>query len=162
MYVNSGQDRCLKCLDPETIKSLRRRCVRAVELRMNENAISGRIKNQLIVGSPLLAQDKLDFVAKKVETISISQKKFAKQCYKKECEDNGGLLDLPDKDVSEIFSEDVEASSEKYFDDKKVSKSDLARLIFKECCQNMRKTLGDPSKKKGYVIFHCYFVMLLC
>jgi len=161
MYVNSGQDRCLKCLDPETIKSLRRRCVRAVELRMNENAISGRIKNQLIVGSPLLAQDKLDFVAKKVETISISQKKLAKQCYKKECEDNGGLLDLPDKDVSEIFSEDVEASSEKYFDDKKVSKSDLARLIFKECCQNMRKTLGDPSKKKDYVILHCYFVMLL-
>ena len=63
-YVNSGQDRFLKCLDPETIKSLRRRCVRAVELRMNDNAISGRTKNQLIVGSPLLAQDKLEFVAK--------------------------------------------------------------------------------------------------
>ena len=66
----------------------------------------------------------------------------------KECENNGGLLDLPDKDVSELFSEDVEASSEKYFDDKKVSKSDLSRLIFKECCQNMRKTLGDQSKKR--------------
>ena len=68
MYVNSGQDRCMKCLDSEIIKSLRRRCVRAVELRMNDNAISGRIKNQLIVGSPLLAQDKLDFVAKKIES----------------------------------------------------------------------------------------------
>ena len=137
MCVNSGQDRCLKCLDPETIKSLRRRCVRAVELRMNENAISGRIKNQLIVGSPLLAQDKLDFVAKKIETISISQKKLAKQCYKNECDENGGLLVLPDKDVSEIFSEDVEALSDKYFDDKKVSKNDLSRLIFQKYCKNM-------------------------
>ena len=26
---------------------------------------------------------------------------------------------------------------------------DLSRLTFKECCQNMRKTLGDPSKQKG-------------
>ena len=62
-----------------------------------------------------MALDKLDFVAKKVETISISQRKLANECYKKECEDNGGLLDLPEKDVSEMFSEDVEASSEKSF-----------------------------------------------
>ena len=46
MYINSGQDRCMSCLDSDLIKSLRRRCVRAVELRMNDNAISGRIKNQ--------------------------------------------------------------------------------------------------------------------
>ena len=64
---------------------------------------------------------------------------MAKQFYTKEYEENSGLLVLPDKDISEMFSEDVEASSEKYFDDKKVSKNDLSRLILKECCQNMRK-----------------------
>ena len=32
---------------------------------MNDNEICGRITNQLIVEFPLLAQDKLDFVAKK-------------------------------------------------------------------------------------------------
>ena len=63
---------------------------------------------------------------------------------------------------SKIFNEDVEASSEKYFDDKKVSKNDLSRLMFKECCQNMRKTSGDPSKK-GIALFSivaspCYFL----
>ena len=57
MYINSGQDRCMNCLDSDLIKSLRRRYVRAVELRMNNNAISGRIKNKLIVGSPLLDQE---------------------------------------------------------------------------------------------------------
>ena len=96
-----------------------------------------------------------------MKTISISQRKLANECYKKECKDNGGLLDLPDKDISIFFSEDVEASSEKYFDDKKVSKSDLSRLIFKECCQNMRKILGDPSKIKDCVILNCYLVILL-
>ena len=64
---------------------------------MNDIAISGRIKNQLIVGSPPLAQDKLDFVAKKIETISIFQNKLAKQYYKNECDENGGLLVLPNK-----------------------------------------------------------------
>ena len=57
IYLNYDQDRCMNCLDSDLIKSLRRRCVRAVELRMNNNAISGRIKNKLIVGSPLLAQE---------------------------------------------------------------------------------------------------------
>ena len=73
MYINSGQYRCMNCLDSDLIKILRRRYVRAVEFRMNGNAISDRMKNQLIVGSPILAQYKLDFVAKKIETISISQ-----------------------------------------------------------------------------------------
>ena len=86
-------------------------CIRAVEIRTNDNTVRGHIKNQLIVGSPLLAEDKLDFVAKKVETISISQRQLAKQFYKKECEDNGRLLVLPDKDISEIVIEDVDASS---------------------------------------------------
>ena len=49
--------------------------------------------------------------------------------------------------MSEFFSEDIEASCEKYVDDKKVSKNGLSRLVFKEYCQNMRKTLGDPRKK---------------
>ena len=44
MYINSSQDRCMNCLDSNLIKSPRRRCVRAVELIMNDNAISGRIK----------------------------------------------------------------------------------------------------------------------
>ena len=139
MYINSGQDRCMNCLDSDLIKSLRRRCVRAIELRMNDNAISGCIKNQLIVGSLVLAQEKLDFVAKKIETISISQKKLTKQYYKNECNENGGLLVLPDKDVSESFSEDNEDLSDKCFDDKKVSENDLSRLISQECCKNMRK-----------------------
>ena len=59
------------------------------------------------------------------------KKKLAKQCYKKKCDENDGLLVLPDKDLSEIFSEDIEALSNKHFDDKKVSKNDLSRLIFK-------------------------------
>ena len=59
------------------------------------------------------------------------------------------MLVLLDKDISEIFSEDVEAIFDKYFDDKKVSKNDLSRLIFKECCMNMRKTIDDPKKKNG-------------
>ena len=42
-------------------------CIKALEIRMNNNTVRGRIKNQLIVGSPLLAQDKLDFVAKKLK-----------------------------------------------------------------------------------------------
>ena len=62
---------------------------------------------------------------------------------------------------SEMFSEDVDASSENYFDDTKVSKNDLSRLIIKECCQNMRKTLGDSSKKRDCVILHCCFAILL-
>ena len=65
---------------------------------------------------------------------------MAKQCYKNECDKNGGLLVLPDKDVFEIFNEDIEALSDKYFDDKKVSKNDLSRLIFQECFKNIRKT----------------------
>ena len=69
---------------------------------MNDNVVSGRVKSQLIVGSPLFAQDKLDFVAKKVETISISQRKLAKEYLKKECDNNGGLL-LPDKDISDFL-----------------------------------------------------------
>ena len=59
----------------------------------------------MIVRSPLLAKDKLDFVAKKVETISISQRQLAKQFYKKECKENGGLLVLPDKDISKFLVE---------------------------------------------------------
>ena len=51
------------------------------------------------------------------------------------------------KDVSECFSEDIEVLSDKYSDDKKVSKNDLSRLMFKECCKNMRKTIDDPKKK---------------
>ena len=80
MYINSGQDCCMNYHDSDLIKCLRRRCVRAVELRMNDNALGGRIKNQLIVG----AQDKPDFVAKKIETMSISQKKLAKKHHKNE------------------------------------------------------------------------------
>ena len=52
---------------------------------------------------------------------------MVKEYYKKECAENGELLVLPDKDVSEIFSEDIDASSENYFDDTKVSKNDLSR-----------------------------------
>ena len=74
---------------------------------------------------------------------------MAKQCYKNKCDENGGLLVLPDKDLSEIFSEDIEALSNKHFDDKKVSKNDLSRLMFEECCMNMRKTIDDPKKKNG-------------
>ena len=51
----------------------------------------------MIVGSHFLAQDKLNSVAKKVETISISQRRFEKLCYKKEHGIKGELLVLPDK-----------------------------------------------------------------
>ena len=139
----------MECHNVTLLKTFRKRCNRVVEIRNNDNSIISRTKNKLIIGSPLMALDKLDFVAKKVETISISQRKLASECYKKECDENGGMLVLPDKDVSEIFSEDVEALSDKYFDDKKVSKNDLSRLVFKECCMNMRKTIDDPKKKNG-------------
>ena len=77
IYINSGQDRCTKCVDSDLILNLRKRYIRAVEIRTNENTVRGHVKNQLIVGSPLMVLDKLDFVAKKVETISISQRKLA-------------------------------------------------------------------------------------
>ena len=57
-----------------SLKTFRKRCNRAVEIRNNDNSIISRTKNKLIIGSPLMALDKLDFVAKKVETISISQR----------------------------------------------------------------------------------------
>ena len=59
------------------------------------------------------------------------------------------MLVLSDKDVSEIISEDVEALSDKYFDKKKVSKNDLLRFIFQECCKNMRKIIDEPKKKNA-------------
>ena len=151
----------MECRNVSILKTLKKRCNRAVEIRNNDNAIISRTINKLIVGSPLMVLDKLDFVAKKLETFFILQRQLAKQFYNKECEENGGLLVLSDKDMSEFFSEDIEASSKKYFDDKKVLKNDFSRLIFKECCQNVRKTLGDSSKKRDCVILHCCFVMLM-
>ena len=139
----------MNCLNSDLILSLRKRCARAVEIRMNENVVTSRIKNQFIVGSPHLAQDELDFVAKKVETISISQRKLAKQYYKEECVKNSALLVLLDKDVSGFFREDIEARSDKCFDDKKVSNNDLSHLIVKECCQNMRKYWVVQVKKEN-------------
>ena len=77
IYLNSDQDRCMNCLDSALILSLRKRCIRVVEIRTNDNTVRGHIKNQWIVGSHLLVQDKVDFMAKKAETISISQRKLA-------------------------------------------------------------------------------------
>ena len=77
IYINSDQDRCINCLDSDLISNLRKRCIRVVEIRTNDNTVRSHIKNQWIVGSHLLVQDKVDFMAKKAETISISQRKLA-------------------------------------------------------------------------------------
>ena len=148
-YNKTEHEKCVEYRDVTLLKCFRKRYV---EIRNNDNAIISRTKNKLIIGSPLMALDKLDFVAKKVETISISQRKFANACYKKECQDNGGLFDYPDKNVSEFFIEDVEAISDKCFDDNKVSKNCLSQLILKEFCQNMRK-YWVILDKKGNTIF---------
>ena len=55
IYIDSGQDRCMNCINPNLILSLRKRCIRAVKIRKNDNVVSGCIKNQLIVRTSLLA-----------------------------------------------------------------------------------------------------------
>ena len=116
----------MECCNVSLLKTFRKICNRAIKIRNNDNAIICRTRNKLIVGSPLMALDKSDFVSKKIETISSSQRK-AKECYKKEYEENGGLLVLLDKDMSDFFSDDVETSSDKYFDDNKVIKMTLVK-----------------------------------
>ena len=69
--------------DVTLLITYRKRYNRAIEIRNNDNAIFNWTKNKLRVGSPLMVLDKLDFVAKKVETISIPQRKLANECYKK-------------------------------------------------------------------------------
>ena len=64
----------MNCLGTYLISSLRKRCIRAIDIRTNENTVRGHIENHLIVESPILAKDKLNFVAKKVEIIFISQR----------------------------------------------------------------------------------------
>ena len=59
------------------------------------------------------------------------------------------MLVLQDKNVSEMFNEDIEALSDKHFDNEKVSKKSLTRLIVQECCNNMRKTINDSKNKNG-------------
>ena len=53
IYINSNQDRYINFLYLDLILSLRKRCIRAVEIITNDNTVRGHIKNQLIVGSPL-------------------------------------------------------------------------------------------------------------
>ena len=96
-----------------------------------------------------MALDKPDFVAKKVDHHFNFTKAIGKIVVQEKMRREWWLTCSSIQKKSKIFNEDVEASSEKYFDDKKVSKNGLSRLIIKECCQNMRKTLGDSSKKKG-------------
>ena len=95
-----------------------------------------------------MALDKPDFVAKKVDHHFYFTKAIGKTVVQAKMRREWWLNCSSIQKKSKIFNEDVEASSEKYFDDKKVSKNDLSRLIIKECCQNRRKMLGDSSKKK--------------
>ena len=64
----------MNCPGTYLILSLRKRYIRAVDIRTNNNTVRGHIDNHLIVESPILAQDKLNFVANKVEIIFISQR----------------------------------------------------------------------------------------
>ena len=66
-YNTTDQDKCVECRNVTFLKTFRKRCSRAVEIRNNDNAVISRTKNKLIVRSPLMALDKLDFVTKKLK-----------------------------------------------------------------------------------------------
>ena len=63
-YNKTDQDKCVECRNVTFLKNVLKFVYRAVEIRNNDNAIISRTKNKLIVGSPPMALDKLNFVLK--------------------------------------------------------------------------------------------------
>ena len=72
-YNKTDQDKCVECRNVTLLKTFRNGCNIADDIRNNDTTIISRTKHKLIVGSPLMTLDKLDFVANKVENSYFSK-----------------------------------------------------------------------------------------